>query len=273
MRILLLAAIVAGAVGASSPAHALSCVQCSSLFTPEGGAYPSNLELRVMLIQPDVVPRAEPDTFGGFECEAIEGVDDMAVVCKPRQTPAPGSYSLTNFFHPFEGSAVTIDVGANADDEAPEAPTVHRVKWNDFDGDLFTRGHIELIIDTTDPTAAGAEIEIRRPDGEVVFVATRPLGSREGVARFRINLSTTESACSCMPVFDSDNLPSNSRLRVRLVDRAGNRSAWSEVVEPADSPSCTCVRMPGAGGVAGWWLALLMIAALRISAPGSDRRR
>jgi len=264
MRFMLITISALATVAAPTAAEALSCDICTPLFTDIGG-YPSNLELRASLIAPDVVPRVTPDTFGGFECAGVDGVDDMVVACRPRQTPAPGIYKVTNF-PARDGPELTLTVSAESDDVAPDAPSVHRVKWNDFDNDPFTRGFIELIIDTTDIAPGGAEVEIRRPDGEVVFVASRPLGREEGNGRFRINLTTSSGACSCLPSFDSDTLPSDARLRVRLIDRAGNPSAWTDVVEPGGALSCTCVDAPRGSTASG--LGLLLLVAV-----GFIRRR
>ncbi len=262
MRFLAFAATAAAVIAAPNAALALRCAPCSALFTPDGGRFPSNLELRVSVITPDVVPRVSPDTFGGFECSGIEGVDDMVVSCRPRQTPAAGRYVITNF-QPQEFDELVLDVAAEADAKAPEAPRIHSAKWNDVDDDPFTRGFIELVYGTADPSPAAAEIEVRRPDGEVVVVVSRPLGRVGPTGGHRTDLMTTHSPCTCRPSFDADSLPSDAQLRVRIVDRAGNQGAWSKVATPENEPGCTCVSAPRGRSSAGIFV-LMVLAAVRL---------
>lgn len=272
MKTFVAASTLALVLGTSGAAYALSCVPCGPIKAPrvqfgaELDRLPANFAMRIG--SPYVEGTTPSATLTGpgspqLDCQPLTDVEGSMQVCRGTGMTSTATYDLAFSEPSVDNQSYTLRITTESDDEAPATPTLIAITERDRGGDsgigTGPQAGIDVSVGVEEP-ASGLTLEIGIKNGDdeekIYSVAGFPEGDN------RINAYVGSTFCQCEGYADGDALRRNAIVRVRAVDRAGNRSEWTQAVEPAPDPEgCGCTSTGGTDA-GGGLLVFSVLAAL-----------
>ncbi len=193
-----------------------------------------------------------------FDCKEPDNVQGVQE-CRPQNLPS-GEQTMQLWLGTHQ---VTVEINADEDNQSPGAPTLEKVIpdtsiYSDDFASTTYRASLELRR-AESATVAGYEVEVNYQEEETYIYSLPSSYAATATSSIERLIFTSHGVES----FNGRLNLSDAGFRVRALDTAGNKSAWSNEVITGLGPSQGCSHTQKGNGSAPWWLLVGLLGWIR----------